>query len=133
MRFRARFLLAGVAAWLLAACSDATAPLLEAPAAPAAASAGELDVRDRWIVVFNKSVADPRSTAARMVEERGGTLHFVYQYALRGFAATLSPAAAAGPPRARGGARGGAAGGGPAAEAKSGAPGGLARTTQRSP
>ena len=94
MRFRARFLLAGAAAWLLAACSDAAAPPLEAPAAPAASRAGAPDVRDRWIVVFNNSVADPRSTAARVVEERGGTLHFVYEHALRGFAATL-PATAA--------------------------------------
>ncbi|HEX8692056.1 MAG TPA: S8 family serine peptidase, partial [Longimicrobium sp.] len=69
--------------------------MLEAPLAPVASrSGGEPDVRDRWIVVFNKTVADPRSTAARIVEERGGTLHFVYQYALRGFAATLSPTAA---------------------------------------
>jgi subtilisin family serine protease len=62
-----------------------TAPLL------AAAHGGA--VRDRYIVVFRDETPDARGLAARLVAAHGGTLHHTYTHALRGFAATLRPAA----------------------------------------
>ena len=51
-------------------------------------------IRDRYIVVFKSSVSDPEVEAANQVGRMGGTLHFTYSHALRGFAATLPPQAA---------------------------------------
>jgi len=48
---------------------------------------------DRYIVVFRDDVSDPRGRAEALTREVGGQLHFGYQSALRGFAATLPPAA----------------------------------------
>ncbi len=48
----------------------------------------------RYIVVFNNDVRDAPGLANRLVRANGGSLHFVYQHALNGFAATLSEQAA---------------------------------------
>jgi subtilisin family serine protease len=87
-----------VAGALAAGCRDAgpTAPLGEAnasAAAPLLAAAPGQGVRDRYIVVFRDGTPNAPGLASRLVAANGGRLHFIYQAALRGFAATLSPAA----------------------------------------
>lgn len=72
------------------ACRDATRPEQNVSAAR---SAGP--VPGEYIVVFKPSVADPAALAAQLVRTNGGTLRFTYTSALKGFAATLSAAAAA--------------------------------------
>jgi subtilisin family serine protease len=95
MRSSFRFLAAAALAWL-GACTDAppTTPTPNVAAREAAAAARSLDVRDRYIVVFEDRVASPADQAREMVRGHGGTLHFTYEHAIRGFAATLSPQAA---------------------------------------
>ncbi len=77
-------------ALLVTACSDAGEP-----AGPEFLSASRSDAAatDRQIVVFRDDVADVPGLARRITSENGGTLHFTYEHALRGFAASL-PAAA---------------------------------------
>ncbi|HEX7118003.1 MAG TPA: S8 family peptidase [Longimicrobiales bacterium] len=77
----------------LAGCSDQpTGPGAETRAEPApffaAASADDV-IPDRYIVVFDGGVADAPGLARRLVAAQGGTLHFTYVHALKGFAATL--------------------------------------------
>lgn len=50
-------------------------------------------IRDRFIVVFHDTTQDAPALAARLVTMYGGTLHYTYRSALRGFAATLPPSA----------------------------------------
>lgn len=88
--------LLGVAA-LLAACSDATGP---APGAPSLTR--QQAAPTRYIVVFRSGVTDVAGTAGQIARANGGTIHFVYQYALRGFAASLPEAALAGVSRSPG-------------------------------
>jgi aqualysin 1 len=52
-------------------------------------SAAAGGVPDRYIVVLKKGVVDPRATAQQLVSAHGGELHYVYEVALAGFAATL--------------------------------------------
>lgn len=54
------------------------------------------DVRDRYIVVFRNDVQDPSALSDALVRQAGGTVHFRYAHALKGFAATLPAAAVAG-------------------------------------
>jgi subtilisin family serine protease len=44
---------------------------------------------DDWIVVFRDDVVDPPGLARQLIATHGGSLRFTYQYALKGFAATL--------------------------------------------
>jgi subtilisin family serine protease len=94
MRRSVRILAAAALAWL-GACTDAppTTPSATPDAAARPASA-RLDARDRYIVVFEDRVARPADQAREMVRAHGGTLHFTYEQAVRGFAATLTPQAA---------------------------------------
>ncbi|HYH78307.1 MAG TPA: S8 family peptidase [Longimicrobium sp.] len=85
------------AALLLGACTD---QMLE-PTAPAtdlavhARQAGaNAPVKGRYIVVFRDDTHGVAALADRMVAEHRGTMHFRYEHALKGFAATLSPQAA---------------------------------------
>jgi subtilisin family serine protease len=71
------------------ACRDATRPEQNVSAAQ---STGP--VPGEYIVVFKSTVADPAALAAQLSRVNGGTLHFTYTSALKGFAATLTPAAA---------------------------------------
>jgi subtilisin len=48
---------------------------------------------NRYIVVFAPGVGDPAQAAAALLRAHGGTLGFVYRYALSGFSAELPPAA----------------------------------------
>jgi len=77
-----------VAAGVFAACRDATIP--ETQTSPATARV----VPGQYIVVFRDNVSDPRGVANQLVRAKAGTLRFVYTRALRGFAASLTDAAA---------------------------------------
>jgi subtilisin family serine protease len=77
---------------LLAACADVPQPPT-APSATAPSSAEADLVRDRYIVVFNDSVHRANELSSRLIARFGGKLHFQYEHALKGFAATLSPTA----------------------------------------
>jgi subtilisin family serine protease len=95
MRSLPALLLAGAAA---AGCADApTTPDLPEPGiaapAPLLSAVPSQKVRDRYIVVFRDQTPDARGLAERLAAEHGGTLHHTYTHALRGFAATLRPAA----------------------------------------
>jgi len=98
MLMRGRVFLASfVAAAGLAACSDVPSAPLRTPAGvPAAAAsrpagAGQT-IPDRYIVVFRNDVRDVPAVARQLAG--AGKLHYTYQHAIKGFAATL-PAAAA--------------------------------------
>lgn len=81
----------------IAACSDTNQPAsLTAPqnAAPVAQTNTGKPIPDQYIVVFNNGVADAPGLARRLVTESAGQLGFVYEYAIKGFSARLSPAAA---------------------------------------
>jgi len=72
----------------LAACRDATTP--QVPVAPVNATI----VPGQYVVVFRDGVADPVGLSSQLVRAKGGTLHFTYTSALKGFAASLSDVAA---------------------------------------
>jgi len=82
----------------LAGCSGAPLPTsaesdaLERATVELAAQAGR-PIADRYIVVFRDGVGDPNALTDALLRGTGGTVHFRYSAALRGFAATL-PAAA---------------------------------------
>jgi subtilisin family serine protease len=59
-------------------------------------SVTEQDLRDRYIVVLRSDVQDPSGVADQAVAQFGGQVHFRYQHAIKGFAATLPAAALAG-------------------------------------
>jgi subtilisin family serine protease len=67
----------------LAACSDDPTTPNPPPPAP-----------QRYIVVFNDNVENATILAPQLANTHGGTLHHVYQHAIKGFAATLSVSAA---------------------------------------
>jgi hypothetical protein len=85
----------------LAACSGWTDQLAGPPSSnlPAQAqfSAQQDVLPDRYIVVFRDDVQDPVALADQLVAQFGGTVHFRYTHAIKGFAATL-PAVADGNP-----------------------------------
>ena len=84
------------AAVLLGACSD-QAPEPTAPSADIAVQAQrqfEQDlVRDRYIVEFRDDTPGALALGDRLAAEHGATVHYRYEHALKGFAATLSPQA----------------------------------------
>jgi subtilisin family serine protease len=95
-----RLLSAATAALLLTACSatDEVPTGVEASQAiaglnEAAAPVAGTKIPDRYIVVFKDQVGNPASEAAAMMRGRGGEIHFTYEHAIKGFAATI-PAAA---------------------------------------
>jgi subtilisin family serine protease len=96
MHSRNSVLPALAAALLLGACTDA-APEPTAPVADLSVYARRASVnamgKDRYIVVFRDDTRNVPALADRMVAEHGGTMHFRYEHALKGFAATLSPQA----------------------------------------
>jgi subtilisin family serine protease len=75
----------------LAACHDASEP----PVAPTAGVAlrperqGPEIIPDRYVVILSDDVSDPEPLARRTAAMHGGRVHFVYNAALKGFAATL--------------------------------------------
>jgi subtilisin family serine protease len=50
-------------------------------------------IPQRYIVVFESRVTNPKAEAARLMAGTGGEIHHTYQFALRGFAATIPDAA----------------------------------------
>lgn len=98
MLTRSRHLLAALALSVgLAACSDSpSAPDLAAPRAPAMERAGRAaqPIPDRYVVVFRNDVRDAAGTAKQLADAYGATVHYTYQHAIKGFAATLTAQAA---------------------------------------
>lgn len=89
-----------VVLFLLAACQDAVGPdpAVEGPRASLAGPEpppAEV-IPDRYIVLLRDDAGDPGEAGRAVVAAAGGTLHYVYRTALRGFAATLPPAAVEG-------------------------------------
>src|SRR4030095_463979 len=68
--------------------SQAPAQSMDVVAAPAGQA-----VPDDYIVVFKDNGRSPVSEAADLVKAHGGTLHYSYGHALKGFAARLSSSA----------------------------------------
>ena len=60
---------------------------------PPQASGPSEPIRDRYVVVFKDKVANPAAEARALTRGQGGQIHHVYTHALRGFAATIPPAA----------------------------------------
>ena len=93
--------LVGLAAALLASivivgCSDPSLTTLGPELGPTEAvlrAPTGTPIPDHYIVVFHDDVRDPRSLANVLLRAHGGEAHFFYAHALRGFAATLPPAA----------------------------------------
>src|SRR5918996_4666873 len=87
-------LAAGVFAGALA-CSPDTVPAPVAPESPQL-SVAKSPTADRYIIVFDRGVQDAPGLARALTVAYGGTLHFTYEHAIKGFAARLpAPAAAA--------------------------------------
>jgi aqualysin 1 len=97
MKLPVPFTLIAIGALLSGCARDApTAPHVDearVAAAPLRMAAPGQGVRDRYIVVFRDGTADAPGLATGLVAANGGTLHFTYTSALRGFAATLRTAA----------------------------------------
>jgi subtilisin family serine protease len=90
-----------IVAMLLTACKDAAAPdtnAIRAPRASASLDAAQSNARipDEYIVVFNDDVADVSGRANALLKAHGdgGSLHFTYSTALKGFSAHMSARAA---------------------------------------
>jgi serine protease len=87
---RSAALSAVVVTLALAACNDViTTPTPD----PSMARVANASVDERVIVVFNDAVADAPGLARALVAQGGGTLHFTYETAIKGMAATLPTAA----------------------------------------
>jgi len=86
------FVLGAVLFLGITACAESTP--LEAPQALRfAATSSSAALPDRYIVQFDRGVADVPGLARQLTREHGGALHFTYTDVLRGFAATLPPQA----------------------------------------
>ncbi len=81
-----------VAALVLTACSDTTAPTGAASLKTDLADAQE---RTGYIITFRNGVADAPGLARRMAAANGGEVGYIYTTAIKGFSAQLTPAAAA--------------------------------------
>jgi subtilisin family serine protease len=79
---------------LLAGCGeDGSSPIAPAPEAGPAGAAASRAAHGKYIVVFRDDVRDVPGLANALVRQHGGSLVAVYQHALRGFGASLPPAA----------------------------------------
>lgn len=98
-RFRSVLVSVAALALALAACTGepmAGPPTDEGLAPTAAAAEAGRPIPDRYIVVFRDGVDRGPALAAQLVRAAGGELHFTYEHALNGFAATLPAQAIAG-------------------------------------
>ena len=90
--------LAAAAALMLGACRDATSPLAPSELQPAFAAGGAPHsevIPGQYVVVFRAEVRDVPGLARQLAAAHGGSPRFVYEHALKGFAARLPEAAAA--------------------------------------
>src|SRR3989441_3029045 len=78
----------------LAGCESMSNPAQETPD-PGNRTAAVESVPGQYIVVLQDNVADPATVARDLVSSAGGSLLHVYTSAIKGFAARLSPLAAA--------------------------------------
>ena len=76
------------------ATTSAETSLAARAAAPAGSQAAEI-IPGQYNVIFNESVRDVPGLARRLAADHGGTPRFVYEHAVRGFAARIPDAAAA--------------------------------------
>ncbi len=80
---------------LLAACSDEPAgPAADGQSAPPEAApfdrpGGEIDLRDRYIVVFKDATTDTDGLIDELTRGNGSQVHFRYRHAIKGFCATI--------------------------------------------
>src|SRR5688572_25742087 len=85
---------------LLAACSSWTDQVTgpQASKLPTAVqqAVGSPSLQDRYIVVFRDDVVNPAALTDQLVGQFGGTVHFRYAHAIKGFAATLPAGALTG-------------------------------------
>ena len=82
----------------VAACSDLSNPVTPSLKAPLAISASQQQaegIPGQYIVVFRDNVPDAASLARQLAAAQGASIRFIYQSALKGFAAQMSDAAAA--------------------------------------
>jgi subtilisin family serine protease len=94
MRLRALSLIGLAAA--AAGCADQSSEPA-GPSAPAFSVTGpSQDLTNRWIVVFRDGTSNPDALTTALANGAGATVHFRYGAALRGFAATIPPAAVEG-------------------------------------
>lgn len=88
-----------LAALLISACQDSPeAPRLTPRAASSSAAVsvqGARPIVDEYIVVLRDDVGDPGAAARQLAAAHGATIRFVYESAIKGFAAHMSSAAAA--------------------------------------
>ena len=77
----------------VAACQDSTSP---APTAvpPTRVSAAQNAAANDYIVTFRDDESDPEGQANGLIKAHGGSLKYVYRYALKGFAVANLPDAA---------------------------------------
>ena len=87
-----RPVLISATALLVAACQDTSAPIEQITPRSSVNPAAEAG---SYIVVFRDGVGDPGAAARSLTATFGGDIRFVYQNAIRGFAVTGLPAAAA--------------------------------------
>jgi hypothetical protein len=62
-------------------------------AVPMDLSDTDIDLRDRYIVVFKKSVGNVDELVDQMTRGNGSTVHYRYRHAIKGFCATIPPQA----------------------------------------
>jgi subtilisin family serine protease len=74
----------------LAACQDMSPTAVQQPAPQASVAEA---IPGQWIVVFNAGVSDVPGLARQLTATHRGNLRFIYQHALKGFAASLPDAA----------------------------------------
>ena len=81
---------------LAVACSEnaSTSRLIEPGAARATVAAAGTAIPDQYIVVFRPDVTNVSDLARQLAAAQGATVQFIYQSALKGFAARMSTSAA---------------------------------------
>ena len=78
---------------VLAACSDEASITRPDDVPPAFAANGVDQLQDRYIVVFRDDVPNPDALIDQVSRGAGAQVHYRYRYAIKGFAATIPPAA----------------------------------------
>ena len=78
---------------VLAACSDEASITQPNDASPVFAANRVDQLQDRYIVVFRDDVPNPDALIDQVSRGAGAQVHYRYRYAIKGFAATIPPAA----------------------------------------